>query len=397
MKTVGIIAEYNPFHLGHKYQIDKIRELYGEDTAVIAVMSGNFTQRGEVAVFDKKERAKAAVLCGVNLVLELPFPYSVSGAEFFATAGVEILDALRVVDYLSFGAECDDMEILSRAAKILSDENLPTKESRDSVGYAKKCGEIYRTADNGVGESILTPNNILAIEYIKALTRKKSKIKPSPILRAGDGYSEKTVNSKLASAMAIRELLYQNKASAFDYIPKEAENVFISAIKCGFAPCRSDFLDTAVISHLRINSFQGKEAQIHDAAGGLYNRIIAKSFYADSISSLVELAKTKKFSTARIRRAVWYSYFGVTSSDVKCPPSYTQILAMDKTGAALLKRIKKETDFPLLTKPSAVGSLNLRALYSKALSDKADSVFQLTKPHFVRGDAGMLFSPFVKK
>ncbi len=394
MKTVGIIAEYNPFHLGHKYQIEKIREFFGSETAIIAVMSGNLTQRGEVAIFDKAERAKAAVLCGVNLVLELPFPYCSSGAEFFATSGVEILNSLGVLDYLSFGAECDDINKLEEAVRILSD--IPTKESRDSVGYAKRCGEIYKDAA-GSEENILTPNNILAIEYIKALKKSGSKTKSLPILRQGDAYSQKEAKSKMASAMAIREILYKNDMSAFDYIPKEAKNVFLSAVKNGIAPCRPDSLDKAVISNLRINSPRDSENEIHDAGGGLYNRIIAKSFYADSISSLVELVKTKKYTTARIRRAIWYSYLGVTSSDVRCKPAYTQILAMDGIGAALLKQIKKETDFPILTKPSADEGLNPDARRQKALSDKADSVLQLTKPRFVRGDAGLLFSPFVKK
>ncbi len=396
MKTVGIIAEYNPFHLGHKYHIDKVRELYGEDTAIVAVMSGNLTQRGEVAIFDKAERARAAVLCGVNLVLELPFPHSCASAQFFAEGAIAVLDAIGIVDILSFGSECADINKLSLAAEILSNEALINSDAHDTVGYAKRCEDIY-ISQSGTQDNILTPNNILGIEYIKALKKNNSRITPQTIKRLGDAYSESSVHSRLASAMAIRELIYKNDVSAFDYVPEEAKNTFLEAINKGVAPCLCERLDAAVISFLRLNPPKALDKEIHDAKGGLYNRIQAKSLYANSISSLTESVKTKKYTTARIRRAIWYSYFGVTSSDVKNPPQYTQILAMDDIGAALLKRIKKESNFPVLTKPCTNIGQAPSIVHAKQLSEKADSVLQLTKPVFVRGDAGVIFTPFVKK
>ncbi len=396
MKVVGIIAEYNPFHLGHKYQIDKIREIYGDDTAIVAVMSGNLTQRGEVAIFDKGDRAKAAVLCGVNLVLELPFPYCCSGAEYFAKAGIGILDALKVIDILSFGSECADISKLAEAATILESAALPKSETHDTKGYAKRCEELYNSKTQN-GESIFSPNNILGIEYIKALKALDSSIIPTAIKRKGDGYLSGNIESSFASAMAIRAKLASRDYSALDYTPEEAKNVFLSALQAGRAPCTAENLDAAIISSLRLNTSESNAKKIHDADGGLYNRILTTSLNANSISSLIELAKTKKYTTARIRRAVWYAYFGVTSSEVKSRPAYTQILAMDATGAALLKRIKKLSDFPLLTKPSAYEALPPEALWSKQNADRAESVLQLTKPHFVRGDEGLRFSPFVKK
>lgn len=396
MKVVGIIAEYNPFHLGHKYQIDKIREIYGDDTTIVAVMSGNLTQRGEIAIFDKADRAKAAVMCGVNLVLELPFPYSCSGAEYFAKAGVSILDALKVVDILSFGSECADISKLEEAASILESAALQKSETHDAKGYAEKCEELYNSkAENN--ENIFSPNNILGIEYIKAIKRTGSSIAPTTIKREGDGYLANDIESSLPSAMAIRSKLMSDDYSALDYTPKDAKSVLLSAIQEGRAPCTSQKLDSAIISSLRLNTSKGSAKKIHDADGGLYNRILTTSLNANSISSLTELAKTKKYTTARIRRTVWYAYFGVTSSEVKSKPSYTQILAMDAKGAALLKRIKKLSCFPVLTKPSALGALSPKALKAKKKADRVDSVLQLTKPHFVRGDDGLRFSPFVKK
>lgn len=396
MATVGIIAEYNPFHLGHKYQIDKIRELHGSDTAIIAVMSGNITQRGEVAVFDKAERARAALSCGVNLVLELPFPHCASSAQFFAEGAVKILDSLGVVDFLSFGSECGDIETLKRAASALTSAAPAFTENHDSQSYAKKCEDVCNAALCGSND-ILKPNNILGIEYIKALHKFGSRIAPLTLKRSGDGYTEKCVTSNIASAMAIRELIYKNDDSAFDYIPQNASCIFKTAIQEGRAPCLTQRLDAAVISSLRLSSSDGTDFDIQDADGGLYNRIQAACFNANTIFSLTELAKTKKYTTARIRRAIWFSYFGVTSSDVRNLPSYTQLLAADGVGTALLKRIKKVSDFPILTKPSAINAFSSQQLSAKALSDKADSVLQLTKPDFVRGDATLLFTPFVKK
>ena len=396
MTVVGIVAEYNPFHLGHKYQIDKIREMFGKDTAVVAVMSGNYTQRGELAIFDKYTRAEAAVLAGVDLVLELPFPYSMSGAEFFARAGVSILDSLGVVDYLCFGSECADIEALKKAADALCDEILPKEESHDARGYADKCEDICKMS--GISAEIFSPNNILGIEYIKAIKSLESNIVPITIKRIGAGYNEeKTTSKAFQSAMSIRSLLRDRDDSALDYIPNETKNTIIRALQNGEAPTDQSRLDTAVIASLRLNSPKASEHELHDLGGGLYNRIRNASFFTDNILSLTELVKTKKYTTARLRRAIWYSYLGVTSSDVRALPTYTRVLGMNASGCALLKRIKKASAFTVITKPSITAGLSEQVILAKAISDKADFVFQLSKPKTVRGDLALISSPFVKK
>ncbi len=397
MATVGIIAEYNPFHLGHEYQINKIREEFGSDTTIVAVMSGNFTQRGDVAIFDKLTRARAAVDCGVNLVLELPFPHSLSSAEFFAFGGVYILNALGVVDYLSFGSECGDIELLSRAAVLLKNEKEDFRETHNSEGYAVKCEKLCSELLLKE-QSLFSSNNILGIEYIKALCKLESKIIPTTIKRVGSAYNSLDLSEEgFKSAMAIRALMKKNDMSALDFVPKAAKSVFSEALSKNKAPCLAARLDAAVISSFRLNTPKATGKEIHDAEGGLYNRIRSASFDADSISSLIELAKTKKYTTARIRRAMWYSIFGVTSSEVKAAPTYTQMLAADEKGTALLKRIKKMSDFPILTKPTAKDRLCSEGRLAKELSDKADSLFRLTKPLSAEGDFGKTFTPYVKK
>lgn len=405
MKVAAIIAEYNPFHNGHKYQIDKIREILGSDTVVIAIMSGNYTQRGEPAIADKTIRAEAAVMCGVNLVLELPFPFSMSSAEFFAKSGVCIANATSVVDYLVFGSESGDIRELSDIASIMASneyqltlESLTNDAEYKEYGYPELC-EIALTKLYGkeIRRSHLSPNNILAIEYIKALHISGSNISPMTIRREGAGYND-IINpmAEFQSATAIREELISVGSSALDYVPENAKKVYLKAIENGKMPSDSTKLDSAVIASLRLNS-PSAWVDIHDAKGGLYNRLCDLSAEATGISSLTYLTETKKYTKARIRRAIWNTYFGVTSSDVKELPHYTQVLAMDEIGRSVLKRIKKMSDFPVITKPSSYRDYGFEVISQKELSNKADSVYGLTLKNANSGRFPLTFTPFVKK
>ena len=405
MKIAAIIAEYNPFHNGHKYQIDTIRETLGQDTAIVAIMSGNFTQRGELAIADKTVRAEAAVMSGVNLVLELPFPYSMASAEFFASAGVHIAHKIGTVDYLIFGSELGDGAELSEiASNLASDEfsaalrELSASDEYKSCGYPELCEVAYRrTFDADVSSDIFSPNNILALEYIKSLKRESSDIRPITIKRTGAGYSDSFIHGEtFQSATAIRELMTSGDNTAFDYMPKSAENAFSRALLSGTAPTNTALLDSAVISHFRMSS-PGVTPDIQDAAGGLYNRLCELSAQTNSISALIAAASTKKYTTARIRRALWYSYFGVTSSDVRTPPCYTQVLAMDSVGRAVLKEIKRVSDFPVITKPASYRECTPEVIYQKELALRAESVFCLARKEPLCGSFPVKFTPFVKK
>lgn len=403
MKTVAIIAEYNPFHTGHEYQINKIRKEFGADTRIVAIMSGNFVQRGDVAIMDKSIRAKSAVLCGANLVLEIPFPYSMSSAEFFAQSGVKIADSLGVVDYLSFGSEIGDIEALKRIAENMSKPeykstlaHMQKSDTAKEVGYPKLCETVYNSLFPSENFTF-APNNILALEYIKALLSSKSNIKPHTVKRAGASFSEtKITDDSFQSASAIRLEISNNIDSAIKYIPNSAKNTILENYNSNTFPCDSERLAPAVISNFRLNP-RPFFPDIHDVGGGLYFRLQKASFLANDIKSLTALADTKKYTTARIRRAIWYSFFGVTSSSVKELPAYTQILAMDKVGKTILKDIKKTSDFPVLTKPSSYESLPDDAVRQKMLSDKADAVFQLTKPKPSPGNLALKTTPYIMK
>lgn len=401
--NIGIVSEYNPFHNGHLYQIKKIREQFGQDANIIAVMSGNYIQRGGVAIADKGIRAKCAVECGVNLVLELPFPYSMSSAEFFAKSAVSILDRLGCIDYISFGSESGSVSELTKAAEImLSDaftqtiSDLLEDNVTKKMGYAALCEESLRRI-SGENNVSLTPNNILAIEYIKAIISLKSNIKIHTVKRTGNSFSdENLVPGDIQSATAIRKAIHNKDITALEYTPDITKKIILKAVTDGEFPCNNEMISSAVIATLRLDSPECQK-QIHDTQGGLYNRLRELSFEANTIEDLICAAESKSYTKARIRRTLFYSLMGVTSSHFNDLPAYTQLLAMDQKGRAILKVIGKRSDFPILTKPSDYQKLPERALPQKMLSDKADSIFQMTKPIASDGNSALRFTPYVKK
>ncbi len=401
---VGIICEYNPFHNGHQYQIDKIREELGEDTVIVALMSGNYTQRGETAIAEKGLRAKCAVQCGINLVLELPFPYSMSSAEFFASSSVHILNSLGCIDVLSFGSESGDISQLEAVSDIMITDSYEKlrKEYTSNIkykkyGYPQICELALRDLCGEFLDFKFTPNNILALEYIKALKLSKSNIKPHTIERCSSRFDDETIISgNLQSGMAIRNAISSNDISALEYIPDITKKYFLSAIENGDFPCNINRLSTAIISFFRLSSSCASE-DFHDAKGGLYNRLKDLSYKNNDLENLVKSAETKKFTQARIRRAILNSYLGVTSSQITKMPLYTQLLATDNFGRSVLNKISTQSEFPVLTKPSDVSGLSCDAIQQKDLSDKADSIFELTKPIPKDGNYALRFTPFVKK
>ncbi len=401
MKTIAIISEYNPFHNGHLHQLIKIREEFGNDAAIISIMSGNYTQRGEIAFFDKWDRAKAAVKEGVNLVVEIPFPFSASSAEFYAKSGVKIATELGA-EYISFGSECGNIsELQTVSENMLSDafqsafrENLKSKDNK-GLGYARIAEETYNQFFGAPPFSLSGANNILALEYIKAIKLLKSHLKIHTVRRTGAQYNEQNlIGGSIQSATFLRTALMNDFNSASEYIPQNSFSVICDTKDKGEFPCLDTALSGVIISHFRLKRGQKEYSDISSDIG-LYNRLKNNSIEANDIQSLINLTDTKKYTDARIRRVIWYSIFGVTSSDLAELPKYTQVLAMDKVGQAILKKAKKTTDFPILTKPSAIKQLNRHALRQKTLSDTADSIFELTKPTLKSGNQSLIRTPYI--
>jgi predicted nucleotidyltransferase len=338
MINFGIIAEYNPLHRGHEYQFKRTRELLGEDTGFICLLDGNFVQRGEPALFNKQARARAAVRCGADLVLELPLPYALSSAEGFAFGAVSLLNKLKCVDYLSFGSELGDIAELSHTAELLlrpEMDELIRNELKKGIPYALAR---QRAAEALAGSSLnlLTQrNNILGIEYIKALKKLGSDIKPITIKR----------NFGFSSATELRA-----KADCLDELPAAAAEVFKSEIESGRGPVRLKNLEPAILYKLRTMSREDFAA-LPDATEGLGDRLY-KLAGSESLDKLYKEAATKRYPEARIRRMVMCAYLGIKADTAKNELNnlYARVLAANKRGRDIINMISK--DMPVITKPA---------------------------------------------
>lgn len=402
MKIVAVIAEYNPFHSGHAHLFCKIREAYGSDTAILVLMSGNYTQRGEIAIMHKVARARCAVLGGADLVLELPFPFCMGSAEFFARAAVSLLGSIAVADVLAFGSECGDTALLKTVASVINDPDFQTA-LKHSLKEKTNCGYpalVEKFCKDRLGERLpngfFSSNDLLALEYLRSLEKTESRITPFTVRREGAAYRDAEWHADgHPSATAIRRILYEN-GDPFSCLPREVAGVVAEEIREGRMPCRPDALSGAILSSLLLTP-RTPDHPIMDASGGLYSRLRKCCREATDLSSLIALSETKKYTTAHIRRAVWNCYFGVTSSEMQAPPRYTQLLAADPLGLSILKRIKDVTAFPILTKPSDTAALDPNALAQKERADRADEVFEWTRPIPRSPSSALKYTPFIKK
>ncbi len=330
VKTTGIIAEYNPFHNGHKYHIEKARELCGAD-AVVVVMSGNFTQRGEPAAIDKFARARAALSGGADLVVELPVVFACQSAQRFAAGGVALLEAIGC-DFLSFGAETDDVKSLQKAADFFNkNDTVFTQKLTDLL----KEGVSYpRAVSEASGVDILdTPNNTLAIEYLKA----NRTMTPVAIKRHG------SLHDQIGSALDIRAKIYSGEA--YDHlVPNTTAEVL----------CTSPIADLKAFENLVLyklrTSAKGTIASAPDVTEGLENRIYDAVLKSSSLEELYNNIKTKRYTLARIRRILTNIVLGITKDDVNLPPQYIRVLGMNEKGREILAKARKESSLPLITK-----------------------------------------------
>lgn len=339
MKTAAIICEYNPFHNGHAYQIDRLRKS-GFDR-IVAVMSGNLVQRGELAVCDKFSRAKAALAGGADIVAEIPSLFSMSPADSFARAGVFIAERLGC-DTLAFGSETADTEKLTVIA-----ERTESPELDAEIGKLMKSGLMYPAARQKAFEAVFgscpelgNPNDILALEYIKAIKRSGAKIEPFCIERKGVHHDGSTPDGEFASASYIRSLIAQGKLDeAAKYIPKSSALILRD---CESKGRLSDpkLIDTAIISKIRGMS-AAEFSKLCCAGDGLEFRLYNAARKAGSVEELINAVKTKRYTMARIKRAVLSAYFGLDSDLVNDDPHYVRILGLGKGGADIVSGADK--------------------------------------------------------
>ncbi len=350
-RTSAIICEFNPFHNGHAHLFAEARRRGAEN--ILCIMSGNFVQRGEIAIGDKFSRAEVALLSGADLVLELPMPFSAAGAEYFATAGVGIAERLGVVDEVIFGSESGDIELLTEIAKNqLSEEFVCAFRAlyKGEVGYAASAQLAYESL-YGKNEVMASPNNILAIEYIKALVKLGSKITPVTVKR-DDNFLSENIEGEFPSASALRKIIFagENEKIA-PHMPKEAYEALLKAEKRGDFPTDMEKYGLCILSYMRLSSPESISG-CEGISGGLQNRIVRTATEAKSYDELTKMLSTKKYTDARLRRALLFSSLGIKSEDMRLSPFCTRLLATNERGRELLSDIRKNGKIPVVTKTS---------------------------------------------
>lgn len=332
MKTVGIICEYNPFHLGHWKQIRYIREQFGEDCAIVCIMSGNFVQRGHPAIIDKSLRAKAAVECGADLVLELPVTYALSSAEGFAAGGVKILSGL--CDGLCFGTETGSAEaLMGTAAALLSSQFSEKLRDYLEEGISFPAARSAALRDLGMDASALDrPNDILAVEYCKAILSQKADMKILPIHREGS-YHARKADQENPSATAVRALMSKG-ADWQPFVPQAAAQIFASAPIHTMAAG-----ERAVLARLRTMTDEAFEALPYGSEG-LWRKFMHACRFQASLEGILTATKSKRYTRTRLDRMVMCAFLGITAEMMERDVPYVRSLAFNDRGRALLNKVK---------------------------------------------------------
>ena len=335
LKIIGIISEYNPLHLGHKKQIDWIRSQFSEECAVVCLMSGNFVQRGAPAVIDKSLRARAAVLSGADLVLELPVTYALSSAEGFATGGVSILG--KFCDYLCFGSESGDAATLTATARaLLSSSFPPLLRARLEEGLSFPAARSAALEDMGADSSLLrNPNDILAVEYCKAILSANTPMEPLPLRREGSYHAEEA-DPENPSATALRGLMLSGKDWS-RFVPPEAAECFQEA---GLHSLEA--AERAVLSRLRTMT-DGEFEALPYGSEGLWRKFMHACRSCSGIEEIITATKSKRYTRTRIQRMLLCAFLGITKEMLDSPAPYTRVLAFNDTGRSVLKRAKQLT------------------------------------------------------
>ncbi len=337
MKIVGIICEYNPLHAGHRKQFRKIRKALGADTAIVCLMSGNFVQRGAPAIFDKSLRASAAICCGADLVLELPVTYALSSAEGFAAGGVRILGDF--CDDLCFGSETGELAGLLDTAKALLSEDFPPllREELDK-GLSFPAARAAALGQMGLdGKLLRQPNDILGVEYCKAMLSQGCKMKPMPILREGL-YHAQDADAENPSATAVRNLILAD-ADWQSYVPGDAAEIFREASLHALG-----YGERAILAKLRTMSDDEFEALPYGSEG-LWRKMMHASRSCSALEEILTATKSKRYTRTRLDRMVMCAFLGITREMMASPAPYTRVLAFNDTGRAVLKTAKAVGSF----------------------------------------------------
>lgn len=379
MLVAGIISEYNPFHFGHAALVEQTRSAGA--THIVAVMSGNYVQRGEPAMLSKWARTKQALRNGVDLVVELPLPWAIAGAEKFAFGGSALADALGA-DWLSFGSECGDAEKLKASAQALQSPRL-----REAIQQELKSGATFARARQNAIEALFgeetarlfsEPNNILGIEYLKALDRLGSGMEPFTIPRIGAAHDAEDGTEETASASRIRKAVTNNE-DVTALLPPASAAILREELIAGRAPASINRMERAVLAKLRTMS-KDEFKILPDISEGLENCIYTAVRKAESLEEVYSLVKSKRYTHARIRRIVLSAFLGVTADMSSSVPPYIRVLGLNRSGAEILQRAKLVKKLPIISHSSDIFLLDNPSRNMLELESRTTDLYALCMP-----------------
>lgn len=368
MKTVGLITEYNPFHNGHAYHIEKAKMLTGADR-VIVVMSGDFVQRGAPAVMPKHLRTESALLSGASLIIELPVCFATGSAEYFAQGSISLLNQLGCIDSICFGSECGDLHLLKEIAQILADEPIEYQTAlkqalKEGASFPAARQEALNIYSDKYSEILASPNNILGIEYLKALAKIHSKMEPFTIKRIGAGYHDMDIDGQFSSATAIRSDIYQladvnssSESLPLTHIQTQVPSSCHELMKKNYQtryPVKADDFSLLLKAKL-LSETAGSLSHYLDMSPELANRILRLRNDYLSFEQFCDLLKTKELTRSRISRSFIHVLLGITNdwlTAIKAPAPYARILGFRRDHADLLGILKRTSDIPLITSPA---------------------------------------------
>lgn len=349
--VLGIISEYNPFHNGHLYHLNESKRLTNSDYT-IAIMTGNFTQRGDVSIIDKWSKTKMALENGIDLVIELPTVYAISSAENFATGAIKILNSLNIVDYISFGSECENIDVLKDISNVLCNEpkeykTLLSLELSKGISFPKareRALMLYLNNVRRFANVISAPNNILGIEYLKALEKQKSKIKPICIKRRDSMHNDNLISlsSQFASGSAIRKQCSFNDISLLNNVmPTSSFNILNENIKKGTFVNNLSSFDKEIIYTLRKMSIE-EIANLPDVSEGLEYSIKSAADSCNSVIELLSIVDSKRYTKTRLQRILLYAIIGITKKDIQLSQNinpYIRILGFNNKGRDIISEV----------------------------------------------------------
>ena len=403
MKIIGIVSEYNPFHKGHQYQIEKSRQDLNA-SGVVAIMSGNFVQRGYPAIYNKWVRAEMAVRSGVNLVIELPTYFATSSAEPFARGAVELLHHSGVVTHLSFGSEVDDLNALKEISTLLNNptdtftEALSTSLTEGSSFPAARSKALAKALPELVTRLDLNQSNIiLAVEYLKALQQLNSTIEPYLVKRQGSSYHDDRLDSPFVSATAVRKLIHEMPERLFtgDWIPQSVMEVLK---RTPFRASKIEDFEKLILYALRMSNAQ-ELSSFRDISEGLENKFLEASHTSSTYEMLVQNVKSKRYTQTRINRVLLNTLLGIKPIEINLEKEgYFRVLAFDEVGQKILREMKKKSSLPVITNINKHKDFLAESPLLQ-LDVKATEIYQLgqIEPAWIKGGLDFLAKPYQHK